>query len=102
MYKTGRLIVADTGWKTCGFGAEIVASVVEKAFGALQCPPQRVTLPDCPTPTTPALANKYYPRAIHIVNIVKGMLEVGDGISDSEITSGTPLDVPDRSFAGPF
>ncbi|MBI5892285.1 MAG: alpha-ketoacid dehydrogenase subunit beta [Deltaproteobacteria bacterium] len=30
--KTGRLIVADTGWKTCGIGAEVVATVAEKAL----------------------------------------------------------------------
>ena len=100
--KTGRLIVADTGWKTGGFGAEIVARVVEEALGDLKSPPRRVARPDCPSPTTRALANHYYPRAVHIVHTAKGML--GLSIDDSllDTTTSVPLDVPDASFTGPF
>ncbi|MBI4317864.1 MAG: alpha-ketoacid dehydrogenase subunit beta [Chloroflexi bacterium] len=99
--KTGRLLVADTGWKTAGFAAEIMARVVEEAFGDLKCPPRRVTLPDCPTPTTRALANHYYPRAIHIVEAARAMLGLGlDGHSAED--ASTPLDVPHLSFTGPF
>ena len=100
--KTGRLIVADTGWKTAGFSAEVVASVTEKAFSALKSPPVRVTIPDCPLPTTRSLANDYYPRAVHIQNITKRILgfEVHDSVKEE--TPSIPLDVPDMSFTGPF
>ena len=69
--KTGRLIVADTGWETSGFGAEIVARVSEKAFENLKTPPTRVALPDVPSPTTWALAKYFYKRSCHIVSCLK-------------------------------
>lgn len=100
--KTGHLIVADIGWKTSGFGAELTARVVEKAFGDLKAAPKRVTSPDLPTPTTSALADHYYPRAVHIVAAAREMLGLGiDGLP-VEPTTEVPLDVPDPSFIGPF
>jgi pyruvate dehydrogenase E1 component beta subunit len=41
--KTGRLVVVHEAPKTCGFGAEIVALINEKAFLHLSAPPLRVT-----------------------------------------------------------
>ena len=99
--RTGRLLVADTGWKSVGFGAEIVARIAEEAFSSLKAPPRRVALPDCPTPTTPALADHYYPRAINIVHTAKSMLGL-NGEEPLLLPSTTPLDVPDMSFTGPF
>lgn len=100
--KTGHLIVADTGWKTGGFGAEIIARIAEEAFAALKSPPKRIGLPDCPTPTTRALANHYYPRAVHIVVAARRMfgLNVDDGMLYEK--TSVPLDVPDIGFTGPF
>jgi pyruvate dehydrogenase E1 component beta subunit len=94
--------VADTGWKTGGFGGEIVAQCAEEAFSALKCPPQRVALTDSPTPTTPALADHYYPRAVHIVAMVKRMLNRCADESVLYPAVSVPLDVPDMSFNGPF
>ena len=100
--KTGRFIAADTGWRTAGFSAELVARVAEEVLSELKCPPRRVTLPDCPTPATPALANVYYPRAIHIVATTLKML--GRNINDAlfQASGSTPLDIPDMGFRGPF
>lgn len=101
VHKTGRLVVADTGWKSFGIGAEILARVAEEALTDLKSPPVRVALPDCPTPTSPALANNYYPRAIHIVTVAKRML----GIPEKEVVSDMtdiPFDVPGDWFKGPF
>lgn len=100
--KTGHLIVADTGWKTCGFGAEIVALVAEKSFSDLKSPPVRIALPDCPTPTTPALAAYYYPLADHIAVTARKMLRLGTDDIPSRTTTSVQLDVPDISFKGPF
>jgi pyruvate dehydrogenase E1 component beta subunit len=100
--KTGHFIAADTGWKTAGFGGEIVARVAEKAFSYLKSPPFRLALPDCPAPTTPALANYYYPRAVHIVAAARQMLGLGADDSIFEEDHDVPLDVPDMSFTGPF
>jgi len=100
--KTGRLLVADTGWSMCGFGAEVIARVTEKAFDLLKSPPQRMALPNYPTPTSPALAKGYYPRAVHIVRAAKKMLglEVQEPLEEEE--GIVPLDIPDKSFTGPF
>ncbi len=100
--KTGRLIVADSAWKTGSFGAEVVARVAEEALADMKSPPRRIALPDCPTPTTPALANHYYPRAVHIVATARGMLGLGKDDLISQVTTSVPLDVPDISFKGPF
>jgi len=102
VHKTGRLIVADTGWQTGGFSAEVIARVTEKAFSDFKSPPRRIALPDCPTPTTPALANLYYPRAAHIVVTAKEMMGLSADESVLYSPTSVPLDVPDMSFKGPF
>ncbi|MFC2059687.1 alpha-ketoacid dehydrogenase subunit beta [Chloroflexota bacterium] len=73
--KTGRLVIADGGWKTCGVGAEISAMVVEKAFEHLKAPVIRVSLPDAPAPASSALERVYYPKAVDIASAVKKSLE---------------------------
>ena len=72
--KTGRLVVADAGWKTCGVGAELTALVAEKAFRYLKAPIVRVSLPDTPAPASSALEKVYYPDADKIVSAVKKSL----------------------------
>jgi acetoin:2,6-dichlorophenolindophenol oxidoreductase subunit beta len=73
--KTGRLIVTDGGWKTCGFAAEISALVAERAFSFLKAPVQRVTLPDCPAPASHSLEEAYYATANDIVQAVRKVCE---------------------------
>jgi 2-oxoisovalerate dehydrogenase E1 component len=46
--KTGRLVVASETPRTCGYAAEIAATVAEKAIYALQAPPIRVAGFDAP------------------------------------------------------
>ena len=72
--KTGRLVVADGGWKTCGIAAEISAIVLEEAFGYIKSPVVRVTLPDVPAPASSALEKVYYPDSGSIVQAVKKVL----------------------------
>jgi len=105
--KTGRLVVVDQGTLTGGFAGEIVARVTEQAFDALKAAPIRVTLPDIPTPTTRALSNYYYPTPGHIVAAVRRVLGLPyDGAGDDPWAGIAPedktLDVPDKSFTGPF
>jgi pyruvate dehydrogenase E1 component beta subunit len=59
--KTGRLIVADTGWRDFGVGAELSARVVEEAFGALKAPVKRINIAEAPTPASPVLEEAFYP-----------------------------------------
>ncbi len=72
--KTGRLVVADAAWKTCGVGAELVALVAEKAFRYLKAPVVRVSLADAPAPASSALEKVYYPNATKIVAAVRELL----------------------------
>jgi pyruvate/2-oxoglutarate/acetoin dehydrogenase E1 component len=100
--KTGRLIVADTSWATAGMSAEMLAIAAERAFNDLKAPPQRVCLPDCPAPTSPALAQHYYPRAGHIVAAARSLFGLPLDPGDTLITEGAELDKPNPAFTGPF
>jgi pyruvate dehydrogenase E1 component beta subunit len=73
--KTGRLVVADGGWMTCGFAAEISAMIAGTAFEFLKAPILRVALPDTPAPMSAALERAYYPTATNIVSAVKKVLD---------------------------
>jgi pyruvate dehydrogenase E1 component beta subunit len=72
--RTGRLVVADGGWKSFGAAAEIAALVSEKVFSYLRAPIKRVTLPDAPAPASRALEEVYYPNADNIVQAVKDLV----------------------------
>jgi pyruvate dehydrogenase E1 component beta subunit len=72
--KTGRLVIVDAAWKTCGVAAEIAASVAEEVFNCLKAPIARVTLPDAPAPTSARLEKAYYLDANAIVSTVKKIL----------------------------
>jgi len=63
--KTGRVVVVHEAPKSCGFGAEIVALVNEKAFLHLEAPPVRVAGFDTPFPYT--LENEYLPLSHRIL-----------------------------------
>lgn len=71
--KTGRLVVADSGWRTAGASAEIAAMVAERAFNALEAPITRVALPDLPAPSSRSLEAAYYPSTDSIVNAVRSV-----------------------------
>ena len=68
--KTGRLVVADEGPRTCGFAAEIAAVVVEGAAEFLNAPIRRVTLPDVPIPVARDLEAHIVPNASRICEAV--------------------------------
>ena len=74
--KTGRVVIADGGWKTGGIAAEVSALIVEKSFRHLRTMIMRVSLPDAPAPASSALEKVYYPKANDIVSAVKKVLEV--------------------------
>ncbi len=63
--KTGRVVIVHEAPKTCGFGAELVALINEKAFLHLEAPPVRVTGWDTPFPYT--LEMDYLPLAGRIL-----------------------------------
>ncbi|MBI3989497.1 MAG: alpha-ketoacid dehydrogenase subunit beta [candidate division NC10 bacterium] len=53
--KTGKLVVVHEAVRRCGIGAEIAATVAEKAFDYLDAPVKRVTALDTPMPFNPKL-----------------------------------------------
>lgn len=53
--KTRHLVIAETGRRTCGLGAELSARVTECAWESLESPPVRVAWPDIPVPFSPGL-----------------------------------------------
>jgi len=63
--RTGRVVIVHEAPKTCGFGAELVSLICEKAFLSLEAPPVRVTGWDTPFPYS--LENEYLPLAHRIV-----------------------------------
>lgn len=101
--KTGRIVAVDGGWRSFGVSGEVLAVAAEQAFGFLKEAPKRVAFPDVPTPTSWVLANHYYPRAVNIVNAVKSMFGLpGQSEEEMGISYDVPLDVPDKTFTGPF
>lgn len=71
--KTGRAVVVHEAPKTCGFGAELVASICERALEYLEAPIQRVAGFDTPFPYT--LEHEYLPNANRVVGAVRNTLE---------------------------
>lgn len=59
--KTGRCLIAHEAPRTCGYAAELIASIQQKAFSSLEAPIARVTGFDTPFPYT--LENHYLPDA---------------------------------------
>ncbi len=68
--KTGRLVIADAAWRSCGAAAEIAALVAENVFQKLKAPIQRVTLAEAPAPSSSSLEKAYYPWAKDVVAAV--------------------------------
>jgi pyruvate dehydrogenase E1 component beta subunit len=64
--KTGRVVVAHEAPRTCGFGAELAATIQEKAMLWLEGPILRVTGFDTPFPYT--LEAEYLPDASRILD----------------------------------
>lgn len=105
--KTKRLLVADLGYRELGFAAEVIARVAENQKINLCARPQRITSPDSPTPSTPALVKYYYPRfdeiALKAAGAVGGNRKKLAALIKKEKTDNKiPDDVPDERFMGPF
>lgn len=100
--KTGRLVISDTGQELFGVSAEVMAAVTERAFASLLAAPRRIALPQIPTPTTPALADRYYPRARDIAQAALEVLGSSRTLPPEAREQGQWRDVPDPSFTGPY
>jgi 2-oxoisovalerate dehydrogenase E1 component beta subunit len=67
--KTGRVVIVQEAPRTSGFGAELAATLAEKAILHLDAPIVRVTGLDTPFPYT--LEHEYLPDANRILDAVE-------------------------------
>lgn len=59
--RTGRLLVVDNAWTSCGASAEIIARVVE-GVDTSEISVDRIGFAPVPCPTTPGLEQEFYPN----------------------------------------
>lgn len=67
--RTGRLVIVHEAVRTCGFGAEIAATVAEEAILHLRAPILRVAAPDVTMPL-PRLEGEYLPGVDRILRAI--------------------------------
>ncbi len=71
--KTGRVVILHEAPRTCGFGAELAATIYERAIEYLEGPIQRVTGFDTPFPYS--LEHEYMPNADRVLGAIRATLE---------------------------
>lgn len=72
--KTHRLVIAHEAWTRFGFGSEVTAVVVEKAFDWLDAPILRVGAPDTPMPFNDELERWAIPSQARITEAIREVL----------------------------
>ncbi|HXW83324.1 MAG TPA: alpha-ketoacid dehydrogenase subunit beta [Candidatus Binataceae bacterium] len=72
--KTGKIVVAEEGYKTLGIGAEIGAMLLEEALEYLDRPLKRVAIPDVPIPTASVLEQFVIPSEEKIYQACRELL----------------------------
>jgi len=65
--KTGRLVVAEPGWRMYGAAAEIIAATAETLGKDMRSLPRRVTWPQSAVPNSSKLEEQFYPSSDDIV-----------------------------------
>jgi pyruvate/2-oxoglutarate/acetoin dehydrogenase E1 component len=96
--KTGKLLVADNDWLTCGASAEIITQVIEHLQDARQVICRRLGFAPVTCPPTPTLEDAFYPNARTIASTIYAM-----------VTGNTQVWMPEEradlkliDFKGPF
>ena len=96
--KTGRLLVVDNGWVTCGAGAELVAQVAERLMGVRDLRVQRMGFAPVTCPTTRCLEDLFYPNGRTIAASARDLVE---GTRTGWIPEENP-ELARLEFKGPF
>ena len=99
--KTGRFLVLDIGNEKYGVASEIISTITIKLYKYLKNPPNKITLPHIPTPTSFGLTKDFYPTYRDIIFEVLKMLK------KKTLKNKIPVlknlhDVPGNWFTGPF
>lgn len=71
--RTGRLVVVDDDYRSCGVAAEVIASVCEDPDTKLRAPPRRVTSPDAPIAFSPVMEHHVLPTAASVAAAVRAL-----------------------------
>ena len=100
--KTGRLLALDTGHMTGGVAGEIIARMATEHWSNMSCAPRRLSAPDFPESTSPALMRDYHVRAPHIVKAVAEMTGAKIDTNPASLDFEGPHDKPGAWFTGPF
>ena len=96
--KTGRLVVVDAAWTSCGASAEILAQATERLEGSGEYQLRRMGFEPVACPTTKNLENLFYPTPAKIASMAYSLVHNGnkqwipDGEEAQEI----------ENFRGPF
>jgi acetoin:2,6-dichlorophenolindophenol oxidoreductase subunit beta len=72
--RTGRLLVVDNAWTSCGASAEIVARVIEHAQNGKPIQVRRMGYAHTTCPTSPMLEQAFYPDPGKIAQVVHAMV----------------------------
>jgi acetoin:2,6-dichlorophenolindophenol oxidoreductase subunit beta len=72
--RTGRLLVVDNGWTSCGASAEIAACVAEQTQNGKGVQIRRMGFAPTTCPTTPPLEQAFYPDPIKIAQTAHEMV----------------------------
>ncbi len=96
--KTGRLIVVDNDWITCGAGSEIVSLVLEKLQGKKEIKVHRMGFAPVTCPPTPPLEKLFYPDGRDIASAAFDLVKGGKNkwVPDEQ------TDLKEIEFKGPF
>lgn len=95
--KTGRLLVVDTAWTSCGASAEIAMQVVEKLGSSAAVRVGRLGFAPVPCPTAPALEQHFYPSARQIAAAAYAL------VGNAREWAPAHADAPEvMEFRGPF
>lgn len=69
--KTGRAVVVEECWRTCGLGAEIASRIFENCFDVLRAPVRRVSGLDVPMPYSRKIEKICIPQKETIIQAVR-------------------------------
>ena len=96
--RTGRLLVVDTAWLSCGASAEIVTRVVERLQREREVRVDRLGYAPVTCPPSPDLERLFYPDGARIASTAYRLVH-----ERGPSWSPPPGDSPEiREFRGPF
>jgi pyruvate dehydrogenase E1 component beta subunit len=75
--KTGRAVVVEECWRTCGLGAEIASRIFENCFDVLHAPVRRVSGLDVPMPYSRKIEKICIPQKETIIQAVRDVTSGG-------------------------